>query len=485
VGTGTETGAFPHHDGSPRARHTGETLAYRFVRAMIRLLLWLFYRRIDVVGLERIPSDGGVIVAANHHNALVDAMLIIAIVPRAVTALAKAPLFRHPLVGPFLKMVRAVPVNRRLEAGDDPQRNDAMFAAAIDALCAGGVILIFPEGRSQPQPILLPLRTGAARLVVGAARSARGPCPVTLLPVGIVFHDPGTFRSASAQVTIGTTVATTDLVAGHLDRPEEAVRAITARLTEAIVARIVEAEDHHTLELLSVLERAWWEEAARRGEPAPSTVATPEQALAWKRQVMRAARYLAERDPQRVAEVRRRVEEYRSHLDEIGITSEQLGRPYTARLVSSYVTINVLWLALGLPLACWGIVCHAVPYWATGQIVGRLGRTEEEEATHKMAVGLVIYPLFWIAEGWLVWRLAGLAALLAFVLLLVPSGILALLWRERLGRFVRQAQAFFRFLADRDLHRRLLAERRALVEELRALADRVPPEVLKEGGGRS
>jgi hypothetical protein len=153
--------------------------------------------------------------------------------------------------------------------------------------------------------------------------------------------------------------------------------------------------------------------------------------------------------------------------------------------VSRYVTTNVLWLALGLPLACWGIVWHTAPYWTTGQIVGRLGRTLEEEATHKMAVGLVIYPLFWIVEGWLVWRLAGLAALLAFILLLVPSGVLALLWRERLGRFTRQAQAFFRFLADRDLHRRLLAERRALVEELRALADRVPPDVLKESGERS
>ena len=484
MGTGTETGALPHHDGSPGARHTGETLAYRFVRAMIRILLWLFYRRIVVVGRERIPSDGGVIIAANHHNALVDAMLIIAVVPRAVTALAKAPLFRHPLVGPLLRMVGAVPVHRRLEAGDDPQRNDAMFAAAVDALCAGRVVLIFPEGRSQPQPILLPLRTGAARLVVGAARAARGPCPVTLLPVGIVFHDPGTFRSASVQVMIGTPVASTDLIAQHRDRPEDEVRAITTRLTEAIGARIVEAEDYHTLELLSVLERAWWEEAVRRGEPAPSAETTPEQSLAWKQQVMRSAQYLAERDPERVAEVRRRVERYRSHLDEIGITSEQLGRPYTARLVSSYVTTNVLWLALALPLACWGIVCHAAPYWLTGQIVPRLRRTLEEEATDKMAVGLVIYPLLWIVEGWLVWRLAGLWALLAFVLLLVPSGILALLWRERLGRFVRQAQAFFRFLGDRELHRRLLAERSALVEELRGLADRVPPDVLDEGGGR-
>jgi hypothetical protein len=65
-----------------------------------------------------------------------------------------------------------------------------------------------------------------------------------------------------------------------------------------------------------------------------------------------------------------------------------------------------------------------------------------------------------------------------FALLLVPSGLLALVWRERLGRVTRQARAFFSFLTDRGLHRRLLDERRGLVAELRELADRVPPDVL-------
>src|SRR5207244_9417757 len=91
------------------APHTRGSLAYRGVRGLIRLLLWLFYRRIDVVGRERIPESGGVIVAANHHNSLVDAMLIIATVPRAITVLANAPLFRHPLIGPPLRLMAPCP----------------------------------------------------------------------------------------------------------------------------------------------------------------------------------------------------------------------------------------------------------------------------------------------------------------------------------------------------------------------------------------
>jgi 1-acyl-sn-glycerol-3-phosphate acyltransferase len=112
----------------------------------------LFYRCIDVVGRERIPTTGPLIVAANHHNSVVDAMLIVPTFPRAVRVLANASLFRNPLVGPFLRLMGAVPVNRRLETGDDPGKNDALFAAAIGALRAGGALMIFPEGRTTPRP---------------------------------------------------------------------------------------------------------------------------------------------------------------------------------------------------------------------------------------------------------------------------------------------------------------------------------------------
>jgi 1-acyl-sn-glycerol-3-phosphate acyltransferase len=460
-------------------------VGYRLVRGVIRLLLWLFYRRIAVVGRDRIPPAGPVIVAANHHNSVADAMLIVAAFPRPVRVLANAPLFRHPIVGPFLWLMGAVPVNRRLEAGDDPNKNAAMFAAVVGALRAGGAILIFPEGRTQPQPTLLPLRTGAARMLLEAERVPGGPCGVALLPVGLVFHDPGTFRSASVLMTIGEPVATADLVAAAPGPPEQAIRTLTARLADAIRAQIVEADDQYTLALLAVLEETWWSEAARGGA-TPAGPRDASRSLAWRRRVMLGAASLAERERDRVAELRRRIELYRAHLDEVGVTSERLGRPYTAGAVVRYVLENAAWLALGLPLALWGIACHVAPYWLTGRAVRWLGATAEEEATDKIVAGAVIHPVLWAVEGWLAWQVAGIAGFLAFVVLLAPSGLLALAWRERLHEVGRQAHAFGRFLFDRDLHRSLLSERRSLVEEVRALAELVPASSPASGekGGR-
>ncbi len=413
-------------------------MGYRLVRGFIRLLLRLFYRRVNVVGAARIPAAGPLIIAANHHNSLVDPMLIMGTFPRRITVLAKAPLFRHPLIGPFLHAVGALPVNRRAEAGEDPPKNEAMFAAAIAHLRGDGAILIFPEGRTQPVP--------------------------TLLPVGLVFETPGTFREASALVAIGPPVSTDDCLAGYAAEPEATVRRLTERLASAIRAQIVEAEDQHTLELVAALERAWRED--RGGGRADA-----EASLAWRRDVMRAAHALAERTPDRVAHFRRRLERYRARLSETGLSDAELGRPYTAGVVARFILVNATALVITLPLALWGLVSHAAPYWLTRAAVAAMRRTEEEEATDKMAAGLVLYPLCWAVEAWLVKRWAGVTALVLFLALLIPSALVALAWRDRLDRVERQAGAFVRFVLDRRLHTDLIAERRALVEEAVALAE--------------
>ena len=140
-------------------------MLYRLIRCISSLLLELFYRRVEVVGLDRLPATGPLLVVANHQNGLVDGMLLLAVLPRRLVTVAKAPLFGSPLIGPFLRGLGAIPVYRRQDAETgafDPARNADMFGAAIDTLRDGGAILIFPEGVSQPEPALMPLRTGAA-----------------------------------------------------------------------------------------------------------------------------------------------------------------------------------------------------------------------------------------------------------------------------------------------------------------------------------
>ncbi|HYR74004.1 MAG TPA: 1-acyl-sn-glycerol-3-phosphate acyltransferase [Candidatus Acidoferrum sp.] len=423
-----------------------------------------------MIGAERIPRSGPLIVAANHHNALVDGVLLLSVLPRRLVSVAKAPLFSNPLIGPFLRLIGALPVHRRQEGGTDPARNDRLFAASTATLRGGDAILIFPEGVSQPEPTLMPLRTGAARMLLAAEADSVG--PVALLPVGLMFHEPGTFRTGWALIAVGEPVETADYVALARSEPEEAARRLTARLGEALRRLIAEVDDRQTLRLVEHAERLWRE--GRDGAAPPDAAARAD----WRRRATRAYQYLIHHDPARLEALRGLVERYVKDVEAASLRTAVGLRPPGARVVLRYAVRQLAILLGGLPLALWGLGSHAVPYWLTGAAVKLLRPEPDVEATYKLVAGIVIYPLAWIALGSVLWRGVGGWPLALFVVLLIPGGFFALAWSERLRRLYRESRALLRLLVDRDLGRHLGERRRVILEEMDRAVARVPEPVL-------
>lgn len=428
----------------------------------------MFYRRVDVIGAERIPRTGPLIVAANHHNALVDGVLLLAVLPRRLVSVAKAPLFSNPLIGPFLRLIGALPVHRRQEGGTDPARNAALFEASSATLRSEQAILIFPEGVSQPEPQLMPLRTGAARMLLAAEGDGVG--PVTLLPVGLMFHEPGTFRTGWALVSVGEPVPAADCVALARAEPEEAARRLTARLGEAMRGLIALVDDRQTLRLVEHAERLWRQE---RGGEWDATARAD-----WRRRATRAYRYLSRHDPGRISLLRGQMERYIKDLDEAGLRTAVLLKPPAPSVAMRYAGAQLAALLGGLPLALWGLASHALPYWLTWAATRLLRPSGDVEATYKLVAGVVLYPLAWIAEAWLLWRVGGGGWLALFLVLLVPGGFFALSWSERLRRLYRETRALLRLVLDRDLARHLAERRREILDEMDGAVARVPAPVL-------
>ncbi len=174
------------------------------VAALARLILRVFYRRIEVTGLERLPVGAPLLVVANHQNSLVDAMMLLGFLRRRTRVLAKHTLWSHPLVGPLLSLAGSYPVYRR-EDGASPRENAVTFALCARDLARGGVVALFPEGRSNAGSRLLPLKTGAARLALLAARE-HGADDLRVAPVALAYEERGRFRSR-ARLRVGAPFA--------------------------------------------------------------------------------------------------------------------------------------------------------------------------------------------------------------------------------------------------------------------------------------
>ena len=168
---------------------------------------------------------------ANHPNSLVDPALVAMAAGRPVRFLARAPLFQHPAFGWFIRGMGAIPVHRHSDAPELVVRNEDMFRAVWRALARdGSAVGIFPEGMSHSGPSLAPLKTGAARIALGAGEALGHTLPI--IPVGLTFRAREQFRS-EALALVGRTVEWEDLMTDSHDSAH-AVRELTQRIRDRL-----------------------------------------------------------------------------------------------------------------------------------------------------------------------------------------------------------------------------------------------------------
>jgi len=136
---------------------------YRLPDALLRLLLWFFTHtvyRIRVVGRDNIPEKGGALFVSNHLS-FVDALLLLASTDRPVRFLMFKDIYDHPIVKPFAKVMRAIPISSQLR----PREMIRSLREATETIESGGIACIFAEGQITRIGQLLPFRRGFERIM--------------------------------------------------------------------------------------------------------------------------------------------------------------------------------------------------------------------------------------------------------------------------------------------------------------------------------
>ncbi|RLT27167.1 MAG: 1-acyl-sn-glycerol-3-phosphate acyltransferase [Chloroflexi bacterium] len=154
-------------------RHAVYGLVSRFIYGLSTALTKLLVgslTRWEIVGAERVPASGPIVLIANHLN-LLDPPLVAASTPRRVHPMAKRELFETPLVGWWLWPYGAFPV-RRFSADMGALR------AARNLLRHDAVVLMFPEGTRSKDARMHPALPGAA-MVALLANSPVVPVAIT------------------------------------------------------------------------------------------------------------------------------------------------------------------------------------------------------------------------------------------------------------------------------------------------------------------
>ena len=211
-------------------------LLFPLVHLVVGGAVRVCFGRITTVGRERIPRRGAALLVANHPAAWTDVVVVEAALGRRIHFIAHQPLFRPWIRGLLLELFATLPVSYRSEDPESFAHNEVTFARCRAVFRKGQVVAMFPEGVSGGDRDLLPLKTGAARLLLEPASGGEHP---QLIPIGIHYRDRTAFRTP-VVVAVGPPIGFAMHCSGAGD-PDAAVHALTDDMARAIAASMAAA----------------------------------------------------------------------------------------------------------------------------------------------------------------------------------------------------------------------------------------------------
>lgn len=236
---------------------------YDTLRYYVDFILYRSYKEIKYVGLEKIPKDGAVIIAPNHTNALMDALVVLGRYKGPTVFVARADIFKNPKLAKIFNFLKIMPIMRIRDGVGEVKKNDETIQKSIEVLLDKVPFCILPEGTHRAKHSLLPLGKGIFRIAL-QTQELLGDTPLYIVPFGLEYGNFFRFRS-TVLVQVGNPINILEYVRNH---PNETIPIKMNNLKEILSERMKEVivyipdDDYYeaTYELCAIMNNQYSDE---------------------------------------------------------------------------------------------------------------------------------------------------------------------------------------------------------------------------------
>jgi glycerol-3-phosphate O-acyltransferase/dihydroxyacetone phosphate acyltransferase len=205
-----------------------EPVLYAFAKVVMWITVHFYFRRVVFDGRERIPDDEPVILIANHSASFLDAMLLAVLMKRPLNFYARSDIFRKPWANRILRTFHMMPIYNIEHGKADLVRNEETFSEGEAILNDRGLLLIFPEGLSRVERVMLPLKKGTARVALQTESRRDFRLGIKVFPIGINYSRHR-FR-ADVWVQTGDPIHVDKYAEVYRESPPRAITQLTREL---------------------------------------------------------------------------------------------------------------------------------------------------------------------------------------------------------------------------------------------------------------
>ena len=460
------------------------SLLRRIIHAAISIALRLFFRRIETTNVERVPRDAPVIFVLNHPNGLIDPALIFVSLQRRVSFLAKSTLFQIPVGGAIIRALESLPVYRRIDADGDMSKNQETFRACRRLLAQNRCIAIFPEGISHDETKLKPIKTGTARIALGAlgiqdskfkiqdsienaadnGQPATDKIDLKIMAVGLFYTSKTAFRS-EVLIRYGEIFDVEPVEPdANGEPPKEAVKNLTDKIEKALRRVTLNLESQEELDTVLKAEALF--SSVYKNLLFRQTLTQSFQRL---QNLAEKYRLLGENEPAKMRELNEKITRYENELKSSGVTAESLSvLQHPTWYVFRYLVLRLFLVILLSPLAVIGAIIHS-PAFVFSNFIGQMFKTHGADtagSTYKILAAMLFMPLTWLIVASAMWYFFSWQWSLASIPLTVLCGYIALRSSETLIDMTIWVKSAWLLFRQRALFLRLLVERETLQKEI-------------------
>ena len=356
---------------------------YTVLSPLVQFGTQCHYHQFVVQGRENLPADGAYIIAPCHQQALMEPLAVLCVAPKPPVFLARADIFRKPVIRAILTFLRILPVYRIRDGQDQLGRNREIFDRCREVLLDGYPLCLMAEGRHNNRHHLLNMGKGMFR-IAGETQLAMGDRPLYIVPTGIDFDDYERPYS-NVVVNIGKPIPVQPFMETYRTNEPLALNQMRDALAEALSPLMLDIRDEERYDEIMALCNGCNREMRRREGLRNN---------AWNRFRMRQKiAQMAERG-ELVADGGRWSVDARLHSDHWSVAATLLALLSILLVVAAAVAVPVVRRIL---LFC--LVCYPLPFIPTHLIVRNKVADPQFRSSFNFGVRLVLSILYALVIG--------------------------------------------------------------------------------------
>lgn len=438
-------------------------MLYSFLRFVMKITVRIFFRSITIRNKELIPGNGSLMVLVNHPSTFMDPIVVATMLNREVFFLGKGALFKSALAKWLLPKFNVIPVYRQ---SDDPSmmsKNQDTFKKCFEHLEKNGALLMFPEGTSITERKLRPIKTGAARIALGAEAQNDFKLGVHIVTIGLNYANPHRFNR-DLFINIDNPIKVADFKGTYIINDHQAVDDLTEAIRKQLERSIIAIEDDKTDELVRNIETLY---KYRLSKELGIAKKDKDADFILTKNIIETVNYYLQNKPGYVETLQIRIHEYLYNLNRLGLKDSDISRSQNNTSFFGNNLKGLLILLGGFPVYLYGMLNNILPFEIPARSAKKISNSIEFTGAIGMVGGMFTFSIFYTLQIILVWKFTHLRWLtIAYGLSLPLSGLFAYWYFHTVNKMRTKWMLMMLFYKKGVFISNLITERENIIAEL-------------------